>query len=315
MEKNNLQTQRTFSVFAQETNLLIWIEAFLIDRKAQNLSKGTLKFYQDKLKLFMDYCDSQAISEIIQITPNNLRQFLLYLEETNHNPGGIHAIYRSVKAFMRWFESETEMDNWRNPIKRIKSPKIAEKILNPASLQDIFAMVDTCKTNKFTDIRDKAILLFLLDSGTRSQEFINLNLDDINLVTGEIIILQGKGRKSRMVFIGQSCRKVLRAYIKHRIDHNPALWVTNYSERISYDGLRAVITRRARLANVKSLSLHSFRRAAALALLRNGADILTIQRILGHSSLAILKQYLKLNNDDLRIAHSQNSPVDRYKNT
>jgi site-specific recombinase XerD len=124
MEQNNPQTQRTITVFSQETNLFIWIEAFLIDRKAQNLSRGTLKFYQNKLKLFLDYCEAQLISDITQLNPSNLRQFLLYLEETNHNPGGVHAVYRSIKAFLFWYENEIEIENWKNPINKIKSPKV-----------------------------------------------------------------------------------------------------------------------------------------------------------------------------------------------
>ena len=312
MKQNYIQTQRTLIKINQETNLLIWIEAFLIDRKAQNLSSGTLKFYQNKLRLFANYCDSQIISDITEITPNILRQFLLHLEETGHNPGGIHAIYRSIKVFFRWWENEIEPETWQNPIKRIKAPKVPEKILDPAPIEDIFAMVSTCKSNKFTDYRDKAILLVLLDTGCRAIEFIDLNIEDANLITGEILIRVGKGRKSRVVFLGKTSRKALRAYVKHHNENNHALWITDDMERISYDGLRAVITRRARLARINSPSLHSFRRAAALALLRNGTDILTIQRILGHSSMAVLKQYLKLNNNDLKIAHNQNSPVDRF---
>ena len=308
------KTQRIISVFTQETNLLIWIEAFLIDRKAQNLTKGSIEYYQEKLGIFIKYCDAQIVSDITEITPNFLRQFLIHLEEQGHNPGGVHGVYRSVKAFLRWYENEAEPENWNNPIKRIKSPKLPEKILNPVEIQDIFSMVETCKTNKFTDSRDKAILLFLLDSGVRSQEFINLNISDVNPYTGEITIEQGKGRKSRTIFIGKTTRKTLRRYLKSRYDNNPSLWITTNLDRFSYDGLRGVITRRAKLANINPVpSLHSFRRAAALALLRNGADIITIQRILGHSSLAVLKQYLKLNNDDLRIAYSKNSPVDRWR--
>jgi hypothetical protein len=64
MKQNTIHTQRIITVFSQETDLLTWIEAFLIDRKVQNLSKGTLEFYQNKLKLFVNYCDTQVISEL-----------------------------------------------------------------------------------------------------------------------------------------------------------------------------------------------------------------------------------------------------------
>ena len=310
MKKNNLQTQRTFSVFTQETNLLIWIEAFLIDRKAQNLSKGTLKFYQNKLKLFADYFESQVITDITQIDPNNLRQFLLYLEETGHNPGGIHAIYRSVKAFLGWYENEVEPENWHNPIKKIKSPKIPLEPLEPVDLQDIYKMIITCNKGTFIGDRDKAILLSLLDTGARSQEFLDINLTDINMITGKILIRQGKGRKPRTVYIGSKSRKAVKKYLKDRRDNHPAFLITNNSERLSYDGLRAVITRRSKLAGIKPPSLHSFRRAFAINMLRAGVDIYSIQALLGHKSLSVLQRYLKITTEDARLAHRLASPVD-----
>jgi integrase/recombinase XerD len=312
MEKNNTLTQRTNLKIYQETDLYTWIEAFLIDRKAQNLSSGTLKFYQNKLRVFMDFCDSQLISEVIELNPNNLRQFILYLRE-NHNPGGVHTIYRSIKAFLFWYENEVEPDNWKNPIRKIKAPKLPEKILNPASLEEIFVMVDTCKSNKFTNIRDKAILLFLLDTGLRAMEFINLNIEDVNFITGEIFIHQGKGRKSRTVFLGKKSRKVVRRYLKYRTDNNPALWITNSTVRISYGGLRGIITRRAKLAGINPLPLHSFRRAFAINALRADVNIYSLQALMGHKYLSVLQRYPKISEVDLRIAQTKGSPVDNNR--
>jgi integrase/recombinase XerD len=268
-----IKTQRTFLKINQDTDLYIWAEAFLVDRKAQNLSTGSLKFYQNKRKIFLNYCEAQLISDITEITPNFLRLFLLYLQEIGHNPGGIHSVYRSVKAFLRWIEGEVE--DYKNPIYRVKSPRVPEKILNPVSLEDIFSMISTCKSNKFTDIRDKSILLFLLDSGCRATEFINLNISDVNLVTGEIFIKFGKGRKPRTTYLGKKSRQAVRRYLKIRTDKNPALWITKNGNRIGYDGLRGVITRRSKHIGKVPPSLHSFRRAFCLNSLRNGMDIFT----------------------------------------
>ena len=95
--------------FVQDDYLLTWAEALLIDRKAQNMSKGTLEFYRKKLKLFTDYCEAQAVRQVSQITPALLREFFLDMEERGHrNLGGTHAAYRTVKTFLRWWESELE---------------------------------------------------------------------------------------------------------------------------------------------------------------------------------------------------------------
>jgi integrase/recombinase XerD len=313
IKKDNkmIKTQRTNLKIFQDTDLLIWAEAFLIDRKAQNLSKGTLKFYQNKLKIFLDYCHGQLISDITEITPNNLRQFLLYSQETGHNPGGIHAAYRTIKTFLRWHESEVE--DYKNPIYKIKSPKVPEKILDPVPIEDIFAIVNTCKSNKYSDSRDKAILLVLLDTGCRAMEFINLNIENVNLFTGEIIIRQGKGRKPRSVYIGNKSRKALRRYLKCRNDSNSAVWITNNSERFSYDGLRAVITRRSKQAGINPPSIHSFRRQFALSMHRAGVNIYVLQKLMGHADLSTLQRYLKLSQDDIAQAHRIGSPVDNNR--
>ena len=119
------KNQWTITNLEQETHLLTWVQAFLFDRKAQNMSPGTLHFYQSKLKPFTDYCESQVLNQITELTPNIIRQYLLYLEEQGHNPGGIHACYRTVKTFLLWWENEFEPADWKNPIRKVKAPKIA----------------------------------------------------------------------------------------------------------------------------------------------------------------------------------------------
>jgi site-specific recombinase XerD len=104
MSQSTPLSQRTILKYSQKTHLLPWIGAFLIDRKAQGLSQGTLKFYRIKLKLFTDYCEGQLITQITELDPNQIRWYLLYLEEKGHNPGGIHATYRSLRTFLYWWE-------------------------------------------------------------------------------------------------------------------------------------------------------------------------------------------------------------------
>jgi integrase/recombinase XerD len=297
--------------FEQSAYLAEWVEAFLIDRKVQNLSPGTLDFYRKKLSLFCGYCESQVISQVTQITPNDLRVFLIWLEEQGHNPGGIHAVYRAVKAFLRWYELEAEPENWKNPIRRVKAPKLSEEPLDPADLDTIRAMVKTCAAGGMLDKRDKAALLALLDTGARAAEFLALDLADVNPVSGAVLIRFGKGRKRRTVYLGKNARKALRAYLTVRQADEPALWVTDDGNRLAYGGLRAMLERRAITAGVETPEPHSFRRAFSLECLRGGMDIFTLRDLMGHADLKVLQRYLKLIDDDRQAAHAKASPADR----
>lgn len=293
--------------------ILTWIEAFLIDRKARGCAKGTIEFYGFKLTLFTDYCETQLVKDISQITPHFIRQYMLYLEEQGHNPGGRHAAFRALRAFLLWFEDEVDPEDWKNPIKKVKAPRVPTEPLEPVSLDAVSQLLKHCKANTFTGDRDKAILLFLLDTGVRAGELLSLNISDVNQATGEVLVRQGKGNKPRYVYIGKHTKRALRKYLKNRKDNYPALWVTHpyvESGRLTYSGLRSMIKRRANQADVDTPALHDFRRAFALNFLRNGGDIYSLQNLMGHADLQVLRRYLAQTTDDLQVAHRNFSPVD-----
>lgn len=299
--------------FDQETYIPIWAEAWLVSCRARNLTPRSVDFYREKLGKFLAFCDSLAITQLTQLTPQNVREYLISLENTGHTSGGIHAFYRTLRAFLRWYEDEAEPEDWRNPIRKVKAPKVETEILEPADIDSVYAMLDTCTGKSFSALRDKAILLTLLDTGLRAAELLNLDLADVDTIRGDVLVRQGKGRKPRTVFIGKRTRKALRAYKMVRISSADALFVTDEGERMAYWGLKKVVERRAARAGVKPPSLHSFRRFFALEYLRNGGDIFTLQRLMGHSDLQILRRYLNQIDSDLERGHAQFGPVDRMK--
>jgi integrase/recombinase XerD len=125
-------------------------------------------------------------------------------------------------------------------------------------------------------------------------------------------VRRGKGRKARIVFIGAKARKALLAYLRHRPTARPCdpLWIAEDGHRLAYSGLVSIVRRRAVQAGVPRPSLHSFRRGFAILSHRAGADVLQLQRLLGHSDLSVLRRYLRLEEDDLRRAHERSGPVD-----
>jgi len=314
--KTIVESQNIICSTVLDDSILVWAESFLNDRKARGSAEGTLDFYREKLKLFFSYCDALIIECIGQITPNLIRQYLLHLEITGHNPGGKHAAFRTLRAFLNWYEVEVEPEGWSNPIHKVRAPKVPTVPLEPVSFENVLRMIKTCNQTNFTDARDEAILLCLLDTGARANEFLDIDRNDINQARGDILIRHGKGSKPRQVYIGKQSRRALRKYLKYRKDDNNALWVTHPrfgSERIGYDGLRSLLSRRANLASVDKPTPHDFRRAFALSMLRNGTDLYTLAKLMGHEGITVLQRYLKQTYNDTEAAHRKAGPVDNSK--
>jgi integrase len=218
-----------------------------------------------------------------------------------------------MRAFFLWYEDEVETEGWSNPIRKVKAPKVPLEPLEPVSFATVAQMIKVCPHNTFTGDQDAAILLCLLDTGARAREFLSINLDDINQARGDILIRQGKGHKPRTVYIGKQSKRALRRYLASRNDQCPAIWVTHSrfgSDRLSYDGLREVLSRRAKEARVEEPSPHDFRRAFALSMLRNRTDIFTLAKLMGHEGITVLQRYLKQTYQDTETAHRRAGPVD-----
>lgn len=284
---------------------------FLIDRTCRNLSKRTIEFYRDELKHFQNYLNDIGVISIEEISPDIIRKYLLVLSE-HRNEGGIHAAFRAIRALLNWWEQETDRE-FKNPISKVSPPKVNVQPKQGIEIQDVMKMIDAC--NSRMAIRDKAILFCLVDSGCRAREFLNWKLEDIDLITGTIQIRAGKGNKNRVVFLGKRSRKVLRRYLNTRdnLQSNSNVWITYENEKLQFAGLREIIRRRASDAGIPQPGLHDFRRCFALNMLRNGCDLVSLSRLMGHSSLEILKRYLALVDEDIHKAHMISNPIDNWE--
>jgi len=303
--------EQTILEISQADYISATADSFLIDRQARELSRYTLRFYREFLRTFIDYCNANSLRFIQEITADFLRRYFLAFGE-KHNPGGVHGAYRTLRAFFQWLVKEEVMaPEWKNPMLKIKAPKVVLDPLEPISIEDVRALINTCQRGDFIGERDRAIFLFLLDTGARARELCNMNIKEIDLNTGAVMIRYGKGGKTRMVFIGRKTRRAIRSYLRMRHDQSPAMFVSKDEERLTYDGLRQLLERRAKRAKLGNKpKLHGFRRAFALNMLRSGVDIFVLQRLMGHADLQVLRRYLAQNDEDNQLAHMRGSPVD-----
>jgi site-specific recombinase XerD len=308
--KNNPQNQGTISNPVFENDYLdVWIEGFLRDRKAQDLSPKTISFYKSKFKNLLKFFSTVAVTRVSHITADIIRRYLIWLKETGHNQGGVHQGYRTIKAFLRWYWDEME-PGYRNPIEKVKAPRVKLDPLDPISIEDIKALLKVCNTEELIGKRDAAIIMTLLDTGVRASELCAMKIDDFNIVTGVIHIRHGKGDKARLVFTGRKARKAIRTYLKARRDESPELFVNRYGFGFEYSVLREILRRKCVEAGLKKLQLHGFRRAFVINMIRADVDLLRIQDMVGHADLQVLRRYAKTKQDDLEVAHQRGSPVD-----
>jgi site-specific recombinase XerD len=284
------------------------VDQYLLAKETEGLQRGTLKYYRDELARFIEFASGDT--EFEAITPDNLRRFLQTIAKTR-SKGGIHATWRPLRALFYWYEQEYEPEGWRNPVLKVQIPAPRPSALPGIGMDDYEKLVSVCRGGK-TGTRDRALFLCLLDTCARAEEFINLNIADVNMITGSVLIREGKGSKSRYVNIGSKARRALRNYLKMRTDlkGSAPLFIMTTGERFSYNSLVSLVRWRSGQAKIDRPGLHDIRRAGALELLRNGADISEISRYLGHESIDVTMRYLAITPEDLQKMHRKASPVD-----
>ena len=293
------------------------VTAFIVDRQARGLSLRTVQYYGSELRRWQAYLEARGLGQFQDLTAHHVRQYLLCLQDTR-NAGGVHCAYRALRSFLRWAWAKYDLPQ-PCPIAKVKAPRLTTDPLQPLPLSDLKAMLTKCERRTWEGDRDRALLLVLLDTGARGSEFVALDVDDVNLSTGAVIVKRGKGGKWRSCFLGAHARRELVRWLRHRGDaprqvpgpSAGALWVARDGERLTYAGLRQVVRRRALAAGVPVPSLHSFRRAFCLAMLRGGADLVSLSRLMGHSDASLIARYSKQVLDDLQAARVKAGPVDR----
>lgn len=270
------------------------VKLFLTAREAEGRTTGTIGFYRERLSHL-------PFNEIEQITPDALRRFFLDYGK-GHATGGTHALYRATKALLNFIEAEEVLDGWRNPIRKVRPPKIDRQPVLGVTVPELQAMLAVARP------RDKAILLVMYDSGVRAGELIGLHREDVD-ETGKILIRKAKSRKPRYVFIGPRALEMLSAYLATRTDDNPQLFTRRDGQSLKQVGLREIFRRLTYRAHLdRQIHPHLMRHAMAVSFTRAGGGLAELQELMGHSSPIVTRRYLRLETEDLQAAFCRSTP-------
>lgn len=277
------------------------VDAFLIDGKARRLSPRTLENYAFHLGRFTTWHANQCPTTYLSdVTAQTLRTYLAGQHDAGLSPWTVHGSARVLRTFWRWCAAEDLVQS--NPMQRVKMPKLPKAILPAFTTDDVARLLAACQTH-----RDRALILFLLDTGVRRSELAGLVGADVDIKAGHARVRNGKGGKDRTVFFGaQTQRAMVRYYLERRpAPADPVFGLTP-------DGLRTQLRRLGQRAGVDHCTAHTFRRTCALWSLRAGMDIHRLARLLGHADIQVLRTYLDLVEDDVRAAHAAHGAVDNF---
>lgn len=310
METANVVRISGFSPLSE--NLSAAIDGFLSYCRSKNLSPNTIIYYRLRLQAFSNHVDTTCPGTAPnRITPQIIREFLT--SETEHNSASTAAhSYITLKTFFGFLERDGFLQD--NPMRIVDKPKRRKTVINTLSLEQVQSILAMCGKD-FVGVRDRAIITLLIDSGLRVSELCGITLEDINWNQQTILVL-GKGDKERVVPFGTVTRLVLNQYISRRgkLD-TKSLFVTVYGDVMDRHQVARIIKNRCEKAGISGVrcSPHTFRHSMAVAYLQNGGDVFSLQRLLGHSDLAMTRRYAELSQNDVSAKHRAFLPADRLE--
>ncbi len=314
---------------SSKTELSSLIDGYCLCAQSEAKSPKTIEMVRSSVRYLGGFLYAQGLStDVADIGANEIRMFIVHLQQKNRfsshpyakpqqgklSGHTVNCYLRSIRAFWSWLVSEGIVDS--NPFHKVKIPKPPRKIIPTFSKLQLQTLLDVIDISNREGYRDMAVILILLDTGLRVSELTSLTLNDIRLTEG-VLKVSGKGRKERLIPIGRASQRVLWNYI-NRYRPEPAnpkcdiVFLSQDGWPLTKSRIQRVIKKYGEKAGIKGVrcSPHTLRHTGALMFLRNGGDVFTLQRLLGHASLEMTRHYCELADIDVKKAHSIASPVD-----
>ena len=272
----------------------IIVKNFLGVKQLSGKRKSTVKAYKHAIDFFI----SNTGYDLINITTNDIRRFLLWYQNSGASMVTVNNARRVLNLLFQFMEDEGYID--RNPCKRISYIKCEKPIKRFYSDAEMECIRDACKTT-----RELAIVDFLQSTGVRVSELSNIKLSDVNF-DKDIILIHGKGGKDRYVYMNARASKHVRDYIKER-PSGEYLFCGSHRpyDNLKKDTINHIISKIGARVDLPDITVHDFRRWFANDLNRKGVDIRIIQQLLGHESFTTTQNYyLQVDNEKARQAHN-----------
>jgi integrase/recombinase XerD len=274
-------------------------------------SQNTILSYQRDLQKLVEYCRSHDLMQLKKINETNLNSFVLYLEKEGRATSTISRNIASMRSFFHFLFKQGFIIE--DPSEKLKSPKIEKKVPDVLTAEEVDLLLRQPSDSNVKGLRDKAMLEVLYATGIRVSELINLAIDDINIYLGYIRCQDDK--KERIIPMGNVAKEALKQYIEQarhvmlKDKYQKILFVSCLGEPMSRQGFWKVIKYYANKANInKKITPHILRHSFATHLVENGADLKSVQEMLGHSDISTTQIYAKMNSNKIKEVYTKAHP-------
>lgn len=278
----------------------------------RGLAKNTLIAYRRDLEKYIDYLSQKGIKNTAQVSREHVSNFMFDLKKHDMTATTICRNLAAVKMFHRFLVRENL--SHEDPTTLVDTPKLWKRIPAVLTLAEIESMILAASGKKAQQVRDQAILEIFYASGLRVSELSDLKTTSINYDVGFVRAV-GKGSKERIIPLGMKAREALQKYLLRarpqllKNQTNDVLFLSRLGKKISRQSLWAVIKYYARKANIKkTIKPHTLRHTFATHLLEHGADLRSVQEMLGHADISTTQIYTHVDKERLKSVHKQFHP-------
>ena len=277
----------------------------------KNYSILTINGYLSDLENFLEYLNENDIRNYCDVDYNDPRLYINYLYQLNYNKKTISRYISSVRSFFKYLKRNQFIKN--NPCVLISNPKLDKKLPKYLNLEEINKFLNAFDTNNYIGIRNSLILEILYSTGMRVSEIINIKLNDISL-SDKTIKIMGKGSKERIVYFGKNCLNLINLYLKKSYSilnkkNINYLILSKTGKKINDREIRKIVDDAAAISGIKiKISPHVLRHTFATHMLNEGADLRSVQKLLGHENLSTTQVYTHLTNEKVRSVYLSAHP-------
>lgn len=279
--------------------------------KLKNSSKHTLRAYKRDLLDFYEYVKKNNF-DYKNISRNSLRGFLIELREKGLDKRSISRKISSIRSFYKFLLKDGAIE--KNPLVSLELPKIDKKLPTFLTEEEVIKLINAPNEKTLIGFRDKLILIFLYSTGMRVSEIVSLKVSQLDLDKGEVIIT-GKGKKDRVIFLTEELKDLIREYLNKRKKNSNVLFINRNGKPLTDKGIRLLVEKYAKkVVPYKKVTPHTLRHTFATHLLTNGADLRVVQELLGHTKLSTTQIYTHLTKENLKKIYENFHPHSKEKN-
>ncbi|WP_024832876.1 tyrosine-type recombinase/integrase [Ruminiclostridium josui] len=292
---------------AEQRSIEQAFEDFIRYCNVKNLAKDSIIFYENCYKSFTRFLPKE--SYVSNITLHTIQDYILWQKDKSISAIAVNSNLRGVRAFLYYCMKLGYLPKFS--IELVKAEKKVKQVYTDSELQ-LLLKKPNVKHCSFTEYRDWVVINYALATGNRVSTIINLKNQDVDFENGYITLVRTKNKKQQVIPLSNTLSSILLEYLTYRKgEANDYLFCNSYGNQLADRSLQGSVARYNKSRGVMKTSIHLFRHTYAKKYLQAGGNVFQLQRLLGHSSLEIVKEYVSLFSEDLKLNYDRFNPLEQ----